>query len=116
MCLAFNAGGCLMNPALVVVRVAPVLTGIVAQLQALHEEVMALPDLQNYEQTVHEGLKQIDRSAMETLLVEKIKTGGATDVMEVRCRHCAAGWAVLRQPAAPRYAVTVRDRVDFPRP
>src|SRR6185503_3890375 len=59
--------------------------------------------LQNYEQTVHEGLKQIDRSAMETLLVEKIKTGGATDVMEVRCRHCAAGWAVLRQ-SRPRRA------------
>ena len=61
-----------MNPALVVVRVAPALAGVVAQLQTLHEEVMALPDLKRFERTVHEELKRIDRLAMETLLVEKI--------------------------------------------
>ncbi|MDO8969727.1 MAG: hypothetical protein Q7U74_03505, partial [Saprospiraceae bacterium] len=105
-----------MNPALVVVRVAPALAEAVAQLQALHEEVLGLPDLKNYEPTVHEGLKQIDRSIMETLLVEKIRTGGAAQTAEVRCRHCEQGWAVLHEPAAPRYAVTVRGRVDFTRP
>lgn len=105
-----------MNPAPVVVRVAPALADIVTQLQALHEEVMALPNLKDYEKTVHEGLKPIDRALMETLLVEKIKTGGATQTAEVRCRHCEQGWAVLHEAQAPRYAVTVRGRVDFTRP
>lgn len=105
-----------MNYAPVAVRVAPALAEIVAQLQALHEEVMTQPDLKRFETTVHEGLKQIDRSIMEGLLVEKIKLGGATDTTEVRCRHCARGWALLREPSAPRYAVTVRGRVDLTRP
>jgi hypothetical protein len=105
-----------MDPALVDVRVAPALAGIVTQLQALHETVMALPDLKPFEKTVHEELKSIDRQVMETLLVEKIKTGGAAATAEVRCRHCATGWAVLHEPAAPRYAVSVRGRIDFTRP
>ena len=105
-----------MAPVLVDVRVAPALAGVVAQLQTLYETVMALPDLKTFEQTVHEELQRIDRLAMEELLVEKIKTAGAAATQEVRCRHCASGWAVLREPAAPRYAVTVRGRVDFTRP
>ncbi len=105
-----------MNPALVSVRVAPALAQIVALLQALHDSVLALPDLTSFEKTVHEELKTIDRLAMETLLVEKIKTSGAALAAEVRCPHCARGWAVLREAAAPRYAVTVRGRVDFTRP
>jgi len=105
-----------MNPALVDVRVAPALAGVVAQLQALHETVMDLPDLKVFEKTVHEELKSIDRQVMETLLVEKIKASGPTATAEVRCRHCAPGWAVLREAEAPRYAVTVRGRVDFTRP
>jgi hypothetical protein len=105
-----------MNSALVEVRVAPALAGVVAQLQALHETVLALPDLKTFEKTVHEELKRIDRLVMEELLVEKIKTGGAAATHEVRCRHCASGWAVMRELEAPRYAVTVRGRVDFTRP
>jgi hypothetical protein len=105
-----------MNPALVVVRVAPALADILTQLQTLYETLMALPDLKSFEKTVHEELKSIDRQVMETMLVEKIKTGGAAHTQEVRCRHCADGWAVLREPAAPRYAITVRGRVDFTRP
>lgn len=105
-----------MNRALVDVRVAPALAGVVAQLQALHETVMGLADLKTFESTVHEELKKIDRQVMEELLVEKIKTGGSVQTREVRCRHCESGWAVVREPAAPRYGVTLRGRVDFTRP
>jgi len=105
-----------MHPVLVVVEVAPALAGIVAQMQVLYESVMALPNLQTFEQTVHEELKSIDCQVMETLLVEKIRSSVASDTQEVRCRHCREGWAVLREPAVARYAITVRGRVDFNRP
>lgn len=105
-----------MNPAVVVVQVAPALAEIVTQLQALYESVLALPNLKSFESSVHEELKVIDRQVMQTLLVEKIRSGGAAHTHEVRCRHCREGWAVLREAEAPRYAVTVRGRVDFTRP
>lgn len=105
-----------MNPTLVAVEVAPALAEIVAQLQGLYETVMALPNLKTFEKTVHEELKVIDRQMMETMLVEKIRAGGLANTQEVRCRHCPEGWAALRAPDAPRYAITVRGRVDFTRP
>ena len=79
-----------MNSTLVEVRVAPALADIVTQLQALHETVEALPDLKTFERTVHEALKSIDRLAMETLLVEKIKTGGAAALFPI--------WMSRRRP------------------
>lgn len=75
-----------MNSVLIEIRVPPALADIVAQLQALHETVIALPDLKAFEKTVHEELKSIDRQVLEVLLVEKITTGGAAATREVRCR------------------------------
>ena len=105
-----------MNARSVTVAVTPALVPAIALLQNLHDKVMALPDLKSLEHTVHEQLKEVDRLTMELCLVDKIRQSAPALTHEVRCRHCGSGWAVRSAPAAPRYAITVRGRVDYTRP
>jgi hypothetical protein len=82
----------------------------------LLEVVEGLPDARALEQTVHEELKAVDRAVMEVCVGRRADQVVASGIEEVRCGHCAPGWAVLVQSDAPRYALTIRGRVDYRRP
>lgn len=103
-----------MNP-LIDVAVDPMIVDVVNQLQALVAQVHQRPDAQGVERLVHEGLKPIERAFMEQCVRLAVAQVIAADVREVRCPHCA-GWSTLRDPRAPRWAMTVRGRIDFERP
>jgi hypothetical protein len=75
-----------------------------------------LPDARKLEVTVHRDFAAIQRLSMEACVRHKAQAAIVKDVRETHCPHCEGGWAVLREPQAPRYAVTVRGRVDFTRP
>jgi len=100
---------------LVNVAVDPMIVDVIAQLQSLTDRVCELADLRGLEHLVHEGLKPIERTLMEQCVRRKIEQVIEADVREVRCAHCD-GWAVLRQARAPRWALSVRGRIDFERP
>ena len=89
---------------------------VVQLLTTLFNKVEALPDARKLEATVHQDLKQIECQSMEACIRFKAQEAIAKDVRETRCPHCADGWAVLLEPAVPRYAETVRGRVDYARP
>jgi hypothetical protein len=95
---------------------APSLLPVVQRLQAMFEEVRALPDARKLELTVHQALKDIERQTMEICIQDQARQASEKDVREVRCPHCEHGWAALLEPAAPRYAETVRGRVEYARP
>jgi hypothetical protein len=89
---------------------------IVALLTAMFNKIEAQPDARKLEATVHQDFKRIEQQAMEVCLQRKVQQAVEKDVREVRCPHCEQGWAVLLDKAAPRYAITVRGRVDYVRP
>jgi len=106
--------------ALVPVVVAEPLVGVVQQLQALFSWVEAMLDARGVEARVHEDLKEMDRKVMQACIVRKAAQAAAREIREVRCLRCEMGeedegWALLFQQSAPRYALTVRGRVDFQR-
>lgn len=96
--------------------IAPPLLPVVQLLQATFEQVHALPDARGVERTVHQALKDIERLTMELCIQDKAQQAQFSNVQEVRCPHCEHGWAALLERAAPRYAETVRGRVDYQRP
>jgi hypothetical protein len=53
---------------------------------------------------------------MEICVRRKAEQAAQHDVRETRCPHCERGWAVRLEEEAPRYAVTVRGRIDYVRP
>jgi hypothetical protein len=98
------------------VQVPDPLLPVVELLTAMFDKVAALPDARKLEATVHKDFKKIERQAMEACVQHKAEQIVDKDVREVRCPHCERGWAVLLEPIAPRYAETVRGRVDYTRP
>lgn len=92
------------------------LVPVVQLLMTMFDTVEALPDARQLERTVHRDLKALERQSMEICVRRKAEQAVQKDVRETRCPHCERGWAVLLDAAAPRYAVTVRGRVDFARP
>jgi hypothetical protein len=96
--------------------IAPPLLPVVQLLQAMFDQVHELPDARRVERTVHQALKVIERQTMEICIQDKARQAIDKDVREVRCPHCAQGWAARLEPAAARYAETVRGRVDYERP
>jgi hypothetical protein len=89
---------------------------VVELLTALYAKIDALPDARKLEAIVHQDLKRLEQQTMEICVQLKAHQARFNNVPEVRCPHCEHGWAVLLEEAAPRYAITVRDRVDFVRP
>jgi hypothetical protein len=89
---------------------------VVELLRDMYDKIEAQPDARKLEATVHQDFKRIEQQAMEVCLQRKAQQAVEKDVREVRCPHCEQGWAVLLDRAAPRYAVTVRGRVDYVRP
>ena len=100
---------------LVNVAVDPMIVDVVDQLQRLTHQVGELPDARGVERLIHEGLKPIERAFMEQCVRLKVEQVIDQDVREVRCEHCA-GWAFVRDVRAPRWALSVRGRIDFERP
>lgn len=98
------------------VHVPAQLLPVVELLTALFDKIDGLPDARKLETTVHQDFKRIEQQVMEVCVRHKAQQAVRNDVREVRCPHCQRGWAVLLDPAAPRYAATVRGRVDFARP
>lgn len=94
---------------------APLLP-VVELLTAMFDKIAAQPDARKLELTVHQDFKKIERQAMEVCVQHKAGQTVEKDVREVRCPHCQQGWAGLLEQAAPRYAETVRGRVDYTRP
>jgi len=88
---------------------------VVELLTAMFDKIQAQPDARKLEATVHQDCKRIEQQAMEVCLQRKAQQAVEKDVREVRCPHCEKGWAVLLE-TAPRYAITVRGRVDYVRP
>jgi hypothetical protein len=105
-----------MNCPQTTVPVPDPLLPVVQLLTTLFHKVEALPDARKLEAMVHQDLKQIECQSMEACVQFKAQEAIAKDVRETRCPHCEDGWAVLLEQAAPRYAVTVRGRVDYVRP
>lgn len=99
-------------PVEVPVELAPVVQGLVE----LFGVADGLEDARGLELTVHQGLKELDRQLMEAGVAHKARQAYEQDVREVRCPHCGEGWATRLSEAAPRYATTVRGRVDYKRP
>lgn len=89
---------------------------VIQILTDLFETVDQLPDAQKLEMTVHQALNQIENKSMQACVEHKARQAIDKDVREARCPYCERGWAVLLEAAAPRYAVTVRGRVDYTRP
>jgi len=85
-------------------------------LTAMFDKIQALPDARKVELIVHQEFKKIEQQTMEVCVQRKAEQAADKDVREVRCPHCEKGWAVRLEPLAPRYAETVRGRVDFVRP
>lgn len=100
----------------VTVEVAVDLVELIERMEGLVEKVEELPNARRLEQTVHEGMKEIDRAMMQVCVVRKAGQEAERDIREVRCPQCKGGWAVRLASEAERYAVTVRGRVDFRRP
>ncbi len=98
------------------VHVPAALLPVVALLSEMYDTVEALPDARGLELTVHRDFKRIERLAMEVCVRRAAQRAVDKGVREVRCTHCRHGWAVLLDPAAERYCVTVRGRVDYARP
>lgn len=105
-----------MNRSLSTVQVPAPMAPIVQLLTVMFNKVQALPDARKLEATVHRDFKHIERQSMETCIQFKAQQAIDKDVREARCPHCARGWVVLLDPAAARYAETVRGRVDYARP
>jgi hypothetical protein len=84
-------------------------------LQQLAAEIESLPDARALEQTVHERLTELDQLTMQAGFRHKARHAVEKDIRHVRCAHCE-DWASLLDAAAPRFAITVRGRVDFARP
>lgn len=97
------------------VIVPAVLVEVVELLVHAYEQAMGLPDAKKLEWTVHEGLKEVDRRAMEICFQQKAREAESNRIAEVRCKSCEE-WAGLYQSEAPRYVITVRGRVDYQRP
>lgn len=93
-------------------NLAPVVQGLVE----LFGVVDGLEDARGLELTVHQGLKGLERQVMEAGVAHKARQAQEQDVREVRCPHCKEGWAARLAQDAPRYATTVRGRVDYVRP
>lgn len=98
------------------VQVPTPLLPVIELLTNVFAAVDQLPDARKLELTVHQALKQIETQTMQDCVEHKARQAIEKDVREARCPHCERGWAVLLEPAAPRYAETVRGRVDYGRP
>ena len=105
-----------MSYTLSTVQVPTPLLHVIQLFTATFDTIDQLPDARKLEATVHQDFKVIQRQSMEACVQHKAQEAIAKDVRETRCPHCADGWAVLLEPAAPRYAETVRGRVDYARP
>lgn len=104
-----------MSEANATVAVPEVLVEVVEQLAGVYERAMALPDARKLEWEVHERLKEIDRRTMEICFEGKAREAVDSRIAEARCLSCDQ-WASLHEFEAPRYAITVRGRVDYRRP
>jgi hypothetical protein len=88
---------------------------VIERLHSMYEEVRALPDVRGVESLVHERLKEIDRLSMEVCIQEKGREEIEKGIEEIRCVKCAEGWATTYRCESPRFATTVRGRVDYTR-
>jgi hypothetical protein len=105
-----------MSLNLIQTPIAQELVPVVQELQTLFAAVHERPDARGLELMVHGALNQIARQTMEICIQTKARQAQGKDVREVRCPHCAQGWAALLDGAAPRYAETLAGRVDYERP
>lgn len=94
------------------VELAPMVQGLVELFGVLD----GLEDARGLELSVHEGLKDLDRQMMEVNIAHKARQYREQDIREVRCPHCGDGWATLLDEDLPRFATTIRGRVDYQRP
>lgn len=98
------------------IRIPDPLLPVVELLRGLYAKIEALPDARKLEAIVHQDFKLIEQQTMQICVQSKAQQARFNNVPEVRCAHCERGWAVLLEASAPRYAVTVRGRVDYVRP
>ena len=105
-----------MSYPLSTIQVPTAMLPVVKLCVTLFETIDRLPDAKALEARAHEALQQIETGAMQVCVEHKARQAAEKGVREARCLYCEHGWAVVLAPAAARYAVTVRGRVDYVRP
>lgn len=104
------------NAEVVEVDIHKKISSVVAKLDSLYDLILNLPDATELEIQVHQGLKEIDREFMEVCIESKSQQYIDEENDAVICPCCDDSWATLLSPDEPRYAITVRGRVNYKRP
>jgi hypothetical protein len=98
------------------VEVPTPIVPVVEKLATLYQTVLDFSDATVLEGHVHEELKSIDQQMMEACVQAKAQQCIEERVEQVRCLECENSWASLLSLREPRFADTIRGRVNYERP